>query len=190
MPKASDIKKGHVVEIDGQVYMVRNVDMKAPSSRGANTLYKIRFTHVTTGQNLDRSCKGDDNFGAVDFLRREVQYSYFDGEMYVFMDEEDYTQYNLTADQLDGQLGYLSEGLGGMIAMLVDDACIGIELPASVNLEITETAPGIKGASASARTKPATLSTGLEIQIPEYLEPGEVVKINTATGKYMSRAND
>ena len=108
--------------------------------------------------------------------------------MMTFMDTGDYSQYTLNADVLEEQSGYMTEDLEGMISLLVDGQIVGIEVPQTVVLEITETAPGIKGASASARTKPATLSTGLEIQVPEYLESGERVKVNTSNAKYLSRA--
>jgi len=94
----------------------------------------------------------------------------------------------LSREDLDDQVGYLTEGLEGIVALLVDDAPMAIELPSSVQLEIIETAPALKGATASGRTKTARLTTGIEIQVPEYLEPGEVVKVNTETGKFMSRA--
>ena len=118
----------------------------------------------------------------------QVQYSYKSGDEYVFMNTEDYSQYSVTADDLDGMELFLTEGLEGVTALLMDESVISIELPQYVTMEIVDTAPGIKGASASARTKPATLSTGLEIQVPEYLNPGEVIKVNTANKQYMSRA--
>jgi elongation factor P len=186
--KAGDLKKGMVVEINGIPHAVKNVDVKSPSSRGASTLYKIRFTNLKTGQKLDESLKGDDFFKDADLVRAKVQFSYIDGDNYIFMNSEDYTQYNLSRDDLDDQVGYLTEGLEGIVALLVDDAPMAIELPSSVQLEIVETAPALKGATASGRTKTARLTTGIEIQVPEYLEPGEVVKVNTETGKFMSRA--
>lgn len=188
MPKASEIKKGAIVEIDGEPHIARQVEVKSPSSRSGTTLYKIRFNNLRTQQKLDMSCKGDDSFNSIDFLRREVQYSYRDADGYTFMDNEDYSQYTLPAEQAEEHAGYLTEGLSGIMALLVEDRLVGIELPQSVNLEIVETAPGIKGASATGRTKPARLSTGLEVQVPEYLTTGEVVRINTETGKFMSRA--
>lgn len=188
MAKAGDLKKGMVVEINGIPHAVKNVDVKSPSSRGASTLYKIRFTNLKTGQKLDESLKGDDFFKDADLVRAKVQFSYIDGDNYIFMNSEDYTQYNLSRDDLDDQVGYLTEGLEGIVALLVDDAPMAIELPSSVQLEIVETAPALKGATASGRTKTARLTTGIEIQVPEYLEPGEVVKVNTETGKFMSRA--
>jgi len=188
MPKASDLKRGHIVDINNIPHAVKKVEAKSPSARGAATLYKVRFTNLKTGQKLDESFKGDDLLKEIDCTRVEVQYSYMDGESYVFMNMEDYSQYNLNPDELEGQTEYLLEGLEGITALLVEGNILGIELPQSVNLEVIDTAPGIKGASASARTKPAKLSTGVEVQVPEYLETGEIIKVNTETGKFMSRA--
>jgi len=185
--KASDLKRGSVVAINGEPYIVNQIDIKAPSSRGANTLYKVRFNHARTKQKLDETFKGEDVLGDIDLERRRVQFSYLDGEEYVFMDEEDYSQYILSAESLGEQKLYIDEGLEGIMGLLVDGQIIGIELPQSVVMAIADTAPGIKGASASARTKPATFATGLTIQVPEYLEAGERVKINTQEARYMSR---
>lgn len=188
MPKASEIKKGSVVELDGDVYIARQIDIRNPSARGASTLYKIRFFSVSDGRKLEQTLKGDDFLKAGDLARRSVQFSYRDGEMVTFMDIEDYSQYTLNASALEDQSQYMTEDLEGMIAMMVDGHIVGIEMPANVVLEIRETAPGIKGSSATARTKTALLSTGLEIQVPEYLETGELVKVNTSNGKFVSRA--
>lgn len=188
MPKASDLKKGSIVELGGDIYVVRQLEAKSPSSRGAATLYKVRFAHVRSKQKRDESFKGDDMLPDVAFAKRAVQFSYQDGNFYHFMDSEDYSQYSLSADDLEGQLPYLSEGLEGLAALLVEDQVIGLELPQSVDLAIVDTAPAIKGASAAARTKPAILVSGLEVQVPEYLAVGEVIRVNTTTGKFMSRA--
>ncbi len=188
MAKASDLKRGMVVEINGVPHVVKQVDAKSPSSRGATTLYKVRFTNMKTGLKLDESLKGDDVFKETELVRARVQYSYKDGENYVFMNAEDYTQYTLGAEDLEGQVEYLSESLEGIVALLIDDEPLGLELPSTVVLEIVDTPPAIKGSSASARTKTARLSTGLEVQVPEYLEIGELIKVNTETGKYSSRA--
>ncbi len=188
MPKASDLKTGSVVEIDGGVYIARNIDKRNPSARGASTLYKVRFFNVRSGQKLEQTLKGDDFLRDGDLTKTSVQFSYREGDMITFMDTGDYSQYTLDAGVLEEQLGYITEDLEGMIAMLVDGEIVGIEVPQTVVLEITETSPSIKGASATARTKPATLSTGLEIQVPEYLETGERIKVNTANAKFLSRA--
>lgn len=177
-----------VVDINGDPHVVKNVDCKSPSSRGASTLYKIRFNNLKTGRKLDESYKGDDLLTISDCETVPIQYSYNSGDEYVFMNTEDYNQYSLMADDLDGMELYLTEGLTGITALLLDGAVISIELPQVVELEVVDTAPGIKGASASARTKPAVLTTGLEIQVPEYLNPGEVVKVNTTNKQFMSRA--
>ena len=111
-----------------------------------------------------------------------------DADGYTFMDNEDFAQFTLTADQLEDQLPYLHDGIEGLYGLLVEGNLVGIELPAVVEMAIEETPPAIKGSSASARTKTARFATGLEIQIPEYLETGEVLRINTVSGKFMSRA--
>ena len=188
MPKASELKKGTIVEINGEPYSVKQLAAKSPSSRGASTLYKVRFNNLKTGQKLDESYKGDDFLKEADCVRVPVQYSYKDGDAYVFMNMEDFSQYSLNENDLEGQLDYLSEGLEGIVALLMDDELLGIELPQSVEMEVIETAPAIKGATAAGRTKPATLSSGLEVQVPEYLERGEIIKINTSNAKFMSRA--
>jgi elongation factor P len=186
--KASELKKGMVVDVNGMPHVVKQIEVRNPSSRGASTLYKVRFNNLKTGQKLDESLKGDDSFKEADFVRAKAQFSYVDGDNYIFMNVEDYTQYTLSSEDLEGQIGYLTDGLEGIIAFLVDDEMIGIELPSSVVMAIVETTPAIKGATASARTKTAKLTTGIEIQVPEYLEIDDMVKVNTETGKFMSRA--
>jgi elongation factor P len=188
MPKASELKKGSVVEHDGEVFIARQIDKRNPSARGASTLFKVRFFNVRNGQKLELTLKSDDFIKDGDLTKRSVSFSYREGDMINFMDTEDYSQYTLNADVLEEQAGYMTEDLEGMIALLVDGQIVGVELPQTVVLEITDTAPGIKGASATSRTKPATLSTGLEVHVPEYLETGEHIKVNTANAKFVSRA--
>lgn len=188
MPKASDLKRGQVVEINNAPYVVKKIDVRSPSSRGANTLYKVRFNALQSGQKLEETYKGEDMLKDVDLLKRQVQYSYNEGDIYTFMDVEDYTQYSLNRDEMEDELPYLTDGLEGLLALIIDDKVLGIELPQAVNLTIEDTTPALKGATATARTKPARLVSGLEIQVPEYIENGEVIKVNTTTGKFMSRA--
>jgi elongation factor P len=188
MPRASELKPGMVVEINDTPYIVRSLEVKSPTARGGTTLYKFRFNNLKTGQKLDESYKGDDILKEVECTRIRLQFSYIDGSQYVFMNTEDYSQYALDAEDLEEQIGYMTEGLEGIAGLLIDDKLIAIELPAAVNLEVTYTDPSIKGQTATGRTKPAKLSTGLEIQVPEYIETGEVVKVNTTTGKFSSRA--
>ena len=188
MIKASDLKKSHVVDIDNQLVIVRHIDVKSPSSRGAATLYKVRFSNVKTSQKVEKTLKGDDALRDIELQRRKVQYLYQEDDNFIFMDNEDYNQYGLSEDQLENQSKWLVDNLEGIHMLVVDDQAIAIELPPSIDLEIMETAPAIKGASASSRTKTAQLPSGAEVQVPEYLASGEVIKINTSTGKYMSRA--
>lgn len=188
MPKASELKRGMIVEINGVPHAVKQFESKSPSSRGAATLYKVRFVNLKTGQKLDESFKGDDLLKEADCIRVPVQYSYRDGDIFMFMNMEDYSQYGLNLEDLQGDEGYLVEGMEGISALLLDGQIIAIELPQSVSLTIVDTAPGIKGSTATGRTKPATLTTGLVVQVPEYLEPGETIKVNTTDGKFISRA--
>jgi elongation factor P len=188
MVKASDLKKGMVVEVNGIAHSVKQIEVRNPTSRGASTLYKVRLNNLKTGQKLDETFKGDDMLKEADCTRAKIQYSYVDGNNYIFMNMDDYSQYTLSSEDLEGKVEYLTEGLEGIVALLIDDTPLGIELPSSVLLEIVETPPSIKGATASGRTKTARLTTGLEVQVPEYLETGEIIKVNTETGKFMSRA--
>ncbi len=188
MPKANELKQGTAIEINGEPYVVKKIDVRNPTSRGATTLYKIRFAHMKTKQKLDETYKSDDMLKAADCSRVNVQYSYQDGDTYYFMNSETYEQYSLSAEDLEGQIEYLSEGLEGLIMLLMDDAALGIQLPTTISLQVVETPPAMKGASATNRTKPAKLTTGLEIQVPESSESGEIIKVNTETGKFSSRA--
>ncbi len=188
MPKACDLKKGHVVEISGENYMVKHIDVRSPSARGAVTLYKVRFSNIRTRQKYEASYKGGDMLEDVDLIRKPVQYLYPDGDFHVFMDNVEYGQYMVSSESIEEELVWLTDGMEEITGLIIEDAMVAIEIPSSLVFEIVETAPNLKGASATARTKPATLSNGVEIQVPEYLETGEMVKVNTETRKYMSRA--
>lgn len=187
MPKAGDLKRGMIIEINGDPHAVKTIEAKSPSSRGASTLYKIRYNNLKTSQKLDESYKTDDMLKEADCARVSVQFSYLDGDNYIFMNSEDYSQYELSKEAIEHQTGYITDGLEGITALLMDGNILAIELPATLVLQITETTPKLKGATAAGRTKPAVLSTGLEIQVPEYLETDDFIKINTVTGKFMSR---
>jgi elongation factor P len=186
--KASDLKKGLVIDIDGRSILVRDLDVQSPSSRSGSTLYKVRGVDIVSKQKYENRFKGDENIDTVEFNRRPVQFLFQDGDTSTFMDKETFEQYMLNTEDIANELRYLGEDLDGILAMIADGNILGIELPATVVLEITDTAPGMKAASASSRTKPATLNTGLVVQVPEYLTPGEQIKINTSTGEYISRA--
>ena len=176
MPRANEIKKGMVLNYNGKLLIVKNIDIQSPSARGAATLYKMRFS--------------DDIVDTVTLTRRFVDFSYVDGNEYVFMDKEDYTPYTFTKEQIEEELQFIPEGgMPDMQVLTWDGQLLALELPQTVDLEIIETAPGIKGASASSRTKPATMSTGLVIQVPEYLTTGEKIRIHIEECRYMGRAD-
>ena len=186
--KANEIKRGSVFRVDGKNIITKHVHVQSPSSRSGSTLYKIKGQDVTSGQKYENSFKGDESVESVDISRSPVQLLYRDGDGCTFMDSESYEQYTIADAVIEDDLLFLSEGLEGLKAITSDGALLGLELPSTINLEITECAPSMKGASAQARTKPATVSTGLVVQVPEYLAEGEVIKINTETREYMSRA--
>ncbi|MBF0265739.1 MAG: elongation factor P-like protein YeiP [Gammaproteobacteria bacterium] len=188
MPKAAEIKKGMILEIDNQLLQVRNIDVRSPSSRGSNTLYKITMMNIQKHQKQEQTLIGTDFIKEAECSRCQLQFLYRDTDLYTFMDTESYMQYSLTTEELDDLIFYLPDGQSGIVGLLHHEQLISIEPPASISLTIIETSPAIKGASASARTKPATLETQLVVQVPEYIENGEVIKVNTATGKYTSRA--
>ncbi len=186
--KANEIKKGMVFQVEGKNILVKHVQVQSPSSRSGSTLYKVRGQDLVSQQKYERRFKGDESVDPVDMVRRAVQMSYRDGDGCTFMDTESYEQYTLSDEALADELDFLTDGLEGISALIADGVVLAIELPATVALEIMECAPGMKAASSSARTKPATLSTGLIIQVPEYLTPGEVIKVNSETREFISRA--
>jgi len=185
--KASQLKKGHVVSINDTAYRVKDIEIHTPSARGANTLYRVRFSGITGGQNLEQTYKGNDILEELSLERRSTNYLYADQDYFHFMDAENYEQYSLHHDQMDDQKDWLVENMEGLTALLLDGHVVAVELPATVDMEIVETAPVIKGATATNRNKPATLPNGRVVQVPEYMAPGDRVRINTETGKFMSR---
>jgi elongation factor P len=188
MTKASDLKRGNIVNLNGAPCILEAVMIQTPSARGGASIYKLRFRNVVTKQKEDRSCKGDEAFEGVAFEKREVQFSYAQGDTFTFMDLEDYNEFVLNAEDIEHERQFLVEDMEGIIALISDGRVLAIEVPDVVELEISETGPSIKGASATSRTKPATLSTGFIVQVPEYLSTGETVRIDTSTGKFLSRA--
>lgn len=185
--KANEIKRGQVVSYNGNAVVIKQVHVQTASSRSGNTLYKFKGNEVVSGQKFEQSFKGDDNLDHVDIDRRAVQMLYRDADGCTFMDVENYEQYTVSDDRLEDELKYLTDGLEGINVLISDNVLLTIELPANVVLEIIDTAPAMKAASSSARTKPAELSTGLTVQIPEYLAVGELIKLNTETGEFISR---
>ncbi|MGF1765456.1 elongation factor P-like protein EfpL [Aliivibrio kagoshimensis] len=189
MPKASEVKKNAAIELNGKVLLVKEINKLTPSGRAGASLYRMRLYDVATGLKVDESFKADEMINLADFTRHQVTFSYIDGDEHVFMDSEDYTPYNFNSETIADELLFITEETKGLQVLAVDGEPVAIELPGAVELEIVETDPSIKGASASARSKPATLTTGLTVQVPEYIANGEKIKINTSESKFMSRAD-
>jgi elongation factor P len=186
---AKDFKRRMVVEIDGAPHMIEQIQVQTPSARGAATLYKIKARNLKTRNRVEKTYRGTDALSESSFERRAVQFLYRDPDGFHFMDSADYNQFSIPVDDLEDQAPYMTENMEGVEALLVDDEVIGIELPDTVDLEITETTPGVRGNSATGRTKQATLSTGHTIQVPEHLDQGVTVRVDTRTGEYLGRAN-
>lgn len=184
----SDLKPGVLIEHDGAPCRVETVKISSPTARGGNTITRVRLRNLRTKQKVDASFRGNETFSEVDFERRPCQLLFTDGDMYTFMDDENFEQFAIHKDELDWELKFLRDELTGIHALRADEELLGIELPNTVSLKITDTAPGIKGASATARTKPATLETGHVVQIPEYIENGTAVNVDTRTGDYLGRS--
>lgn len=185
---AKDTKPGAIVKQNDAPLMIESVTVQTPSARGGATLYKFRARNLLTKQKVDLSCKGTDNLPDADFQRREVTLMYSDGELVHFLDSESYEQYEVPADDVAEPMQYVKEGLEGILALIYDGKCVGIQIPPAVTLQIVECDPGVKGNSATSRAKPAKLETGLIVQVPEYLKQGETIKVDTRTGDYLSRA--
>ncbi|CAH8192070.1 elongation factor P-like protein YeiP [Vibrio sp. SA48] len=188
MPKANELKKGFAIVSGGKTLLIKDIEVTTPGGRGGSKIYKLRCTDLNTGARVDERLKADDFVDTVDMNRRAVSFSYVDGDEYIFMDNEDYTQFTFKKDEIADELLFITEEIQGMFVVVVDGSAVALDVPSSVELVIEETDPSIKGASASARTKPARLSTGLVVQVPEYVATGDRIIVNTAERKYMSRA--
>ncbi|NLW97513.1 elongation factor P-like protein YeiP [Luteimonas wenzhouensis] len=187
--KASEIKKGTVVEHNGGVYQVRDIERSSPQGRGGNVRYRFIMYSVPGGNKLDASFDAEDQLAEVELLRRQATYSYRDGDAFVFLDDEDYTPYTLDADAVGEAAGYITDGLSGCHVQLIDEQPVALQLPQHVVLEVVDTPPELKGGTATKRPKPARLSTGIEIMVPEYIGNGERVLVNTTTGEFGGRAD-
>ena len=185
---AKEIKPGAIINYQAAPCMMESVTVQSPSARGAATLYKFRARNLITKQKVDITLKGTDSLDEADFGRRAIKYMYADATHLHFLDSTDYNQYSIPKEELTEEANYLTEELEGVQALIYNDECVGIQLPLTVELKVTECDPAARGNSATGRTKPATLETGLVVHVPEYLTQGEVVKVDTRTGQYLSRA--
>jgi elongation factor P len=186
--QAKEIKNGTIVEFEGAPVIIESIKVNSPSARGAATVYKFRGRNVVTRQKVDIALKGTESLPNADFEQREVKLMYADATHLHFLDQVDFQQYSLLLEDVENEKPYITESLEGILARIYNGECVGIKVPNTIELQVTQCDPGVKGNSATSRTKPATLETGLEVQVPEYLKEGERVKVDTRTGQYLSRA--
>ncbi len=188
MIATGDLKKGLRILIDGDPFVILDVHVQTPSARGASSLTKLKVRNLRTGQVLDKTFRGGERFEEPNLELRPVQYLYQDADGYHFMDQQSYDQFALTADELGDAVGYLKDGMEGLRSVVFNDKVISVDLPTTVVLRVTDTTPALKGATAQAQTKAATLETGLVIQVPSYLEAGELVQVDTRDARFVARA--
>ena len=185
MASTADFRNGLVMEIDGSLWAITYFQHVKPGKGGAFVRTKLK--NVLTGAVVEKTYRAGEKVNDVRLERRPVNYSYMDGDLYYFMDANTYDMIPIAGDLLgDDQLKYLEENMA-CEGLVHDEKIISVELPNFVELLVTRTDPGFKGDTAQGATKPATLETGAEIQVPLFVEEGDVLKIDRRDDKYMSR---
>jgi len=184
MYTSSDLRKGLKIEIDGDPYVVVQYEFLKPGKGKA--FYKCRLKNLLTGVQFDRTFRSSDKFNEPNLEEHEMEYLYTDGEQYCFMNTTTYDQIFLAPDQIGDSVDFLKENTVCNV-LLFEGKPIGISLPIFVNLKVVKSDPWAKGDTASGSTKPVTLETGYEIQVPPFIEEGEIVRIDTRTGAYVER---
>ena len=184
MISGSELRKGIVIELEGKLYQVidyQHIKMKRTA------LARVKLRGISAGHTIERTFQSNEKLVRARLESRPMQYLYNDGELYYFMDEQNFEQITLNADQLGDALNYLKEGVSVEVSSYKGEV-VGIELPITVELEVIETDPGFKGDTATAGSKSAKLETGLTIQVPLFINEGDVIKIDTRTGTYLERS--
>ena len=184
MVSTSDLRKGIAIELDGELWQV--LDYHHIKMGRGSAQVRIKLRNVKRGQTVERSFQAGDKWPRAYLDRRQVQFLYRDGSDFHFMDTESYDQFTLSAEQLDDAVNYLKDG------MLVDRTSyqgetIGVELPITVDMVVTETEPGFAGDTATGARKLATVETGLVVQVPLFVGEGDTIRIDTRTGEYQTR---
>ncbi|MEV0952558.1 elongation factor P [Promicromonospora sp. NPDC050249] len=187
MATSNDIKNGTVLRIDGNLWTVIEFQHVKPGKGGA--FVRTKMKNVLSGKVVDKTFNAGIKVETANVDRRDFQYLYMDGDDFVFMDNDTYDQVNVPAATVGDAKDYMLEGMSVMLASN-DGTPLYIELPTSVVLEITYTEPGLQGDRSTGGTKPATLETGAEIQVPLFLEQGVKVKVDTRTGDYLGRVTE
>lgn len=185
MITTADFKNGLVFENEGSVYQIVWFQNHKPGKGGAVMRTKIR--NVRTGAIVEETFKSGEKFKEVPFYRKKKQYLYNDGGSYTFMDMESFDQISVSKDKIGDLDKFLKENME-VEALYLDEEFLALDLPASVELKVVSTVPGIRGDSVSNTTKPATLETGLEVLVPLFINEGDMLKVDTRTGEYISRA--
>ncbi|WP_243386370.1 elongation factor P [Bacillus kexueae] len=185
MISVNDFRTGLTIEVDGGIWRVLDFQHVKPGKGAAFVRSKLR--NLRTGAIQEKTFRAGEKVGRAQIDTRKMQYLYANGDQHVFMDTESYEQIELPATQIEYELKFLKENMEVSI-MMYQGETIGVELPNTVELAVTETEPGIKGDTASGGSKPATVETGLVVQVPFFVNEGDVLVINTADGTYVSRA--
>ncbi|MFD1038456.1 elongation factor P [Virgibacillus byunsanensis] len=185
MISVNDFKTGLTIEVDNSIWQVMEFQHVKPGKGAAFVRSKLR--NLRNGSIQEKTFRGGEKVSKAHIENRKMQYLYSSGDTHAFMDTNTYEQLDMQTSQLENELKFIKENMEVSI-VTYEGEVIGIELPKNVELEVTETEPGIKGDTASGGTKPATLETGLIVQVPFFINAGEVLVINTADGKYISRA--
>jgi len=185
MPAANDIRKGQVIKFNGEPHLVMETQHRTPGNLRA--FVQIKMRNLRYGKALDQRFASTDTIEVYTTDKRSLEFSYADRETFTFMDPDSFEQVEISAAQLGDVKNYLTAG-GKVDVLFVDDKPLTVELPSAVTLKIVQSAEGIKGDTASNVQKPATLETGLVIQVPLFVKEGELVRINTADGTYLGRA--
>ena len=183
----SDFRKGLKVQIDGDPYLIIECNFVKPGK--GNALYKCKLRNLVRGSVLDRTYKGGDSLESADVTEISAQYLYRQGETFVFMDNENFEQYELSAEQVDDGWKYLKEGMVCSM-MLFNDNPIAMTPPNHVVLKVEYCEPAVKGNTATNVTKPVKFETGAEFNCPAFINQGELVKIDTRTGSYVERVKE
>jgi len=183
--QATRLKKGMLINVEQNLFRVLDVQHVTPGNlRG---FVRVKLRNIRNGALADQKLRSEDSVERATLDERQMQYLYHEGEDYHFMDTSSYEQIHITSEALGDSVNYLKPEMTIQVEFYGEEP-VGIELPQAVDLKVTDTAPGIKGATASAQVKPATLETGLVVQVPPFVNNGDLIRVNTETGEYLSRA--
>lgn len=185
MISVNDFKTGLTIEVDGDIYRVMDFQHVKPGKGAAFVRSKLR--NLRNGNVTEKTFRGGEKVERAQIDNRRMQYLYASGDQHIFMDTDNYEQIELNESQIEYELKFLKENMEVHIIQYGSET-LGVDLPATVELEVTDTEPGIKGDTASGGSKPATLETGLVVQVPFFVNTGDRLVINTAEGEYVSRA--